>query len=174
MAVSPRLENYLCQAHTEYEVIPHGYSESAYDAACSSHIPATHVVKSVILKARKTGVYCSAIVPASNKIKLSWVCNELGKDLMLAAEDELSALFPDCLLGAIPAFSQAYNVDLIWDDQLELQTDLYFEAGNHEEFIHIDRKQFQYLFQYYTHGVISLPADQYSFYHADEVRGSLN
>ena len=174
MSVSPRLENYLCQSRTEYEIIPHNFCERAYDIACMARLPASKVVKTVVLRESKTGKYLAAVVPAANKIKLSWVNNERGHNYQFATEVELQYLYPDCLSGAVPAFSQAYDMDVIWDDQLAIPKDLYFEAGNHEELIHITREQFKLLFGASSHSVISLPADQFSMYHADEVRGSLN
>ena len=177
MSIAPRLYNYLNQAQVDYDVLAHGFTESAYDSACVSRLPSSNVVKAVLLKDRfgsSNPHYVIAAIPAGNKLKIPWVNQELQRDLVLAEEVELASLFPDCLLGAVPAMAQAYNIQLIWDDQLARQPELYFEGGNHEELIHIHGDQFPPLFDAYPHTVISLPAESYSIYHADEIRSGMD
>jgi Ala-tRNA(Pro) deacylase len=81
---------------------------------------------------------------------------EVAHQPVLARESELPDVFPDCSLGAVPGFGQAYNLDLVWDDELGEQPCLYFEAGNHEELIQIEQYDFHQLF------------------HVDELRGSVH
>ncbi len=182
MSVSPCLEKYLHNEHVSYDVISHAFTDNAYDTACSARVPISNVVKAVVLKDRKPTMqnrtqqssFVVAAIPASNRLKMSWVNQELERDLVLADEIELAACFADCALGAIPGVGQAFDMDMIWDDQLGQQPNLYFEAGDHEQLIHMDKKQFEQLFHTYPHGVISLPSESYSVYHADEIRGGMN
>jgi Ala-tRNA(Pro) deacylase len=174
MSVSHCLENYLCQAHVEYQVVPHRYTESAYDSARSAHVPTASVVKAIMLRDRRDHHFVMALIPSSHKLKTLWVMQELGSDLVLAKEGEFGGLFPDCVLGAIPGFGQAYNMHLIWDDELARQDQLYFEAGDHEGLIKIGQLVFRQLFEEHPHGVISMPYENYSLFHMDEVRGELH
>ncbi|MEE8056466.1 MAG: YbaK/EbsC family protein [Pseudomonadales bacterium] len=174
MTLSPRIESYLSQAHVDFDVIHHGFTENAYDSACAAHLPVSNVVKGVVLRERDQHHYVIAAIPASNKLKIPWINKELKRDFILAGEIELAAQFPDCVLGAVPAIGQAYDSDIIWDNQLAQQAELYIEAGSHEELIHIGKSQFTQLFQQYHHSTISLPAESYSLYHADEIRGGMN
>ena len=89
----------------------------------------------------------------------------------LAREAELNDVFPDCELGAVPGFGQAYRVDVIWDDDLGEQPSVFFEAGDHEELIEIDRDEFHRLFDGFPHGMISQPSDAYLAYHSYEFWG---
>jgi len=172
MSLAARVENYLCQAHINYDVIHHRFTDSAYDSACAAHLTVSNVVKAVLLKQNQTGQYLIAAIPASNKLNIDWVNAELQGNFSLAEEHEIAAQFPDCVLGAIPGLAQAHKIDLIWDDQLERQRELYFEAGNHQELIHISPVEFKWLFKNHAHSVISLPAENYSQYHTDEMRGA--
>lgn len=174
MSVAHCLENYLCQAHVEYDVVHHSFTNNAYDSACSAHVPISNMVKAVMLRERDCEQYVLATAPACNKLKLPWINKELHRDLILAEEQELSSRFPDCTLGAVPGFGQAYGLETIWDDQLAAQPNLYFEAGDHEDLIHIDKQQFSLLFGQLPHSVISLPVDNYSIYHADELRDGMH
>lgn len=174
MSLSPCIERYLHQTHVEFDIVQHRFTDNAYDTACSAHLPISNVVKAIVLRDQSHPHYVIAAIPASNKLKISWVNSELNRDLVLAEEIELASQFPDCALGAISAIGQAYNLDIIWDDQLSQQPNLYIEGGNHEELVHLKKQQFIELFKHYPHSVISLPAESYSIYHADEIRGGMN
>ncbi len=174
MSIAHCLENYLGEAQVSYNLIAHGHTESAYDSARSAHIPTASVVKAVLLRNRGDGRYVLALLPAGNRLKLPWASRELEADLILAKEAELADVFPDCATGAIPGFGQAYDMDLIWDDELSAQAELFFEAGDHEELIKIDQAEFQSLFGPYPHAGISLHHESYAQYHADEIRGRLH
>ena len=174
MSVAHYLEDYLSDAQVDYKVISHARTQTAFDSAHSAHIPTSNVVKAILLRERHSSRYLMALIPASNKLKLSWVNEALKKDLELAQEEEIASQFTDCELGAIPGFGQAYDISLIWDDELGRQPQLYFEAGSHEELIQIDNNEFGLLFEEYAHGVISLSYENYSALHADEIRGGLH
>ena len=174
MSVAHALENFLGEARVNYNIVRHSHTESAYDSACSAHVPTASVVKAVLLRNRQDGRYLMALIPASNKLRLPWVRRELGSDLVLAREAELADMFPDCMLGAIPGFGQAYDVDLIWDIALLEQAELFFEAGDHEGLIRINQSQFRSLFDRHSHAAISLPDECYALYHSDETRNGLH
>lgn len=174
MPVSARVENYLIQANVDYQVVHHNFSHNAQGSASAAHVPLSKVMKSVLLKETLSDRFVLAIIPARNKLKIPWVNNELNRNLAIADEIQLAFQFPDCILGAVPAIGQAYNMDIIWDEQLASQPDLYFEGGDHQELIHITKAQFSKLFQPHPHSLISLPSDSYSLYHADEIRSGLN
>ncbi len=172
MSISPMVQEYLEGAHINYDLVHHGFSESSYDAACSSHVPIASVIKSIVLRDSHNHHYLLAMIPACNKLKLQWVNEILGRSLVLAREDELQALMPDCSLGAIPPLGQIYGMDVIWDSALREPKQLYFEGGDHEDLVHITHGDFLALFNRRTEGNISVPADNYSLFHADELRGS--
>ncbi len=174
MSVAHCLEDYLYDAHVEYTVVSHAPTQTAFDSAHSAHIPTSKMVKAILLRERHSERYCMALIPASNKLKIAWVNGALKKDLVLAQEEEISSQFTDCEFGAIPGFGQAYDMEMIWDDELEQQSQLYFEAGSHKELIQIDNYEFGLLFEQYPHGVISMSHENYSALHADEVRDGLH
>ncbi len=171
MSVSSHLEKYLGQANANYDIVHHGFTNNAYDSACSARLPASDVVKAVLLKDQMDGKFVMAAIPASNKVNLTWVNRALNRFLAFASEDDIADQFPDCMPGAVPGMAQAYNLEMIWDNRLMERTDLYFEAGNHEELVHIQKDQFTQLFKHQPHDVISIPKVQYSFYHTDALRG---
>jgi Ala-tRNA(Pro) deacylase len=60
----------------------------------------------------------------------------------LATEDEIAQLFGDCARGAVPAVGECYGIDVIVDDSIDTQPDVYLEGGDHTTLIHVDRRQF--------------------------------
>jgi Ala-tRNA(Pro) deacylase len=153
MAIAQTLKTYLDQNSVDYDSVEHTHTESAMDSAKSACIPAYQMAKAVVLEDEDG--YVVGVLPSSNRLNLSWVCEELKRELHLASEPELRALFKDCEIGAIPALSEAYGLNLIWDDQLRHAADIYIEAGDHEHLIHLRGKDFQKLMESRPHSVIS-------------------
>ena len=70
-------------------------------------------------------------------------------------ESELADIFKDCEAGAIPATGEPYGLETFWDDSLSEKKDIYFEAGNHEELVHMTREEYLKLVEEKTHGIFS-------------------
>ena len=97
-----------------------------------------------------------AVLPATRNLDLHLLENQIGRRMDLAEENELSTLFPDCQLGAVPALGLAYGITTLIDEALLSQPEIYFEAGNHEELIHLRESEFEKLmegaqYQYFSH-----------------------
>jgi len=153
MAIASTLSNYLTTMGTSYDVVQHRPTMTSMEAALSAQVPGDQYAKSVLLE-DDTG-YVMAVIPATHRVKISKVGKILDRHLNLADEWELKDLFVDCKLGAIPATGPAYGVETIWDDSLAEQSDVYFDAGDHEEMVHISGLGFKELMGDTMHGHIS-------------------
>lgn len=171
MSTAKRLSNFLNLSQTEYRTLTHRHTQSAADSAHAAHVASARVAKSVLLRDRDSGRYTMALTPACNRVDLDWIRQTIPINPVLAQESELSDVFPDCDVGAVPGFGQAYQLDVVWDDDLGEQPCVYFEAGDHEELIEIDRDEFHRLFDGFPHGMISQPSDSYLAYHSYEFWG---
>lgn len=160
MSVANRLNSFLTLSQTPYRLVPHRHTETAADSAHAAHIPSSRVVKSVLLRDRGNGRYLIALTPACNRVELDWV-RGAAADPVLAREAELGEVFPDCELGAVPGFGQAYHLDVVWDDELSQAESLFFEAGDHRELIEIDHDDFLRLFDGFPHASISKPSESF-------------
>jgi len=72
----------------------------------------------------------------------------------LATEPELEALFTDCELEAIPPIGAGqWCLTTIVGDNLNQSPDIYLEAGNHKDPIHLKGTSFRKLMKgaYHTH-----------------------
>src|SRR5580704_2749841 len=139
MTVAPTLQKYLDQTVT-YEIIPHDPTMSSTRTAEACHVPGDCLAKGVVL--RRDGGYMLAILPASHHIHLSDLKMQFGDKVDLASEDEIAQLFCDCELGAVPPVGECYGLDVIVDDSIEAQREIYMEGGDHATLIHLGGGQF--------------------------------
>lgn len=154
MTMTTTLQQYLASNSVAYDIVPHRMTFSSMNTAQSVHIHGELMAKPVILE-DETG-YLMAVVPANRHVKISKLNKILNRKMVLASETELSHLFTDCDLGAIPPIASAYGMACIVDDELLDCPDIYFEAGNHQELVHINGRDFKRLMKGAPHSRICM------------------
>ena len=152
MTIAPTLQKHL-DRNVTYEVMTHDPTMSATRTAQACHVPGNRLAKAVVL--RRNGGYMLAVLPASHHIRLPELRQHIGDDVALADESEIKRLFPDCALGAVPAVGECYDLDVIVDDSIQAQPDVYLEGGDHTTLIHLDRAEFGRLMADARHGRFS-------------------
>lgn len=140
MAVSVTLEDCLRNKGSRYEIVRHPYSYNSMDTAQAAHIPGDRLAKTVLLE-DEFG-YVAAVLPSTYHVRLSELWKKTGRRLVLASETEMRELFKDCEVGAVPPVCTAYGMQTYLDESLARQPDVYFEAGDHEQLIHMSADQF--------------------------------
>ena len=154
MAIS--LQAFFESHPLDYSIVSHDYTESSQHSAAAVHQTGYRVAKSVLLKDGES--FLLAVLPACHRLHLGQLHQALDRDLGLATETELAALFGDCALGAIPPAGALYDLETIVDEALLEQDDIYFEAGDHEQLVHMKREDFIELLGNARRGRFSLPA----------------
>ncbi|MBC8338519.1 MAG: YbaK/EbsC family protein [Rhodospirillales bacterium] len=155
MAIAITLKQYLSDNDIDYEALTHPYTASSLMTAEESHIPGSRIAKGVVLKKGKD--YLLAVLPASNHIHFEEIRNLLDQRVKLASEEEVESLFEDCEIGAVPPIGRAYGLEVLIDDSLSGNEDIYFEAGDHATLIHVAGKQFGEMMGSARHGRFSYP-----------------
>lgn len=145
MSISSTVEACLRDAGVTYEVVRHPHSFTSAQAAEAAHIPGDRLAKTIMLEDEQG--YVGAVVPSTHHLRLSKLWSQTGRHLVLAKESELRKVFPDCEVGAIPAVCSAYGVPTLMDESLTTVPDVYFEAGDHEELVHLGTDQFMRLME---------------------------
>ena len=166
MAIGKRLKWYLDHHGAAYEIIPHVRTESSRQTAEVAHVDEARLAKCVLLEDERG--YVLAVVPASRRIRLVALEEQLGRKLDLASETELGQIFDDCELGAVPPLGAAYGIPTAVDDHLLHLPDVYFEAGDHADLVHMTGADFAGLLSGCPHGVFS--DEDWSGAHAPSVR----
>lgn len=154
MSIAPTLHRYLAAENIQYNEIPHDLTMSSTRTAEACHISGDRLAKAVVL--RHDGGYTLAVVPASHHLKLPDLRERLGENIEMANETEINRLFADCAHGAVPAVGRCYGLDLIVDDSIEAQPEVYIEAGDHETLLHLSHAQFARLTANAPHGRFSV------------------
>ena len=155
MAIAITLKQYLSDNGIDYDALKHPYTASSQMTAQESHIPGSRIAKAVLLKKGKD--YLLAVLPASNHIHFEEIRDLLEQNVKLASEEEVETLFDDCELGAVPPIGRAYGLEVLMDDSLTGNDDIYFEGGDHATLIHVGAGQFDKMMKSARHGRFSYP-----------------
>ena len=153
MTIAATVQRYLDDCGIDYEVVEHARTMSSSRTAEVSHVAGDRLAKAVVLKS--DGGFTMAVLPASCHLRLGEIQDYLDRPIGLATEREVAQLFDDCELGAIPPVGKPYGLEMIVDDSLSEQPDVYFEAGDHMSLIHVNAMAFQQLTAEARHGRFS-------------------
>jgi Ala-tRNA(Pro) deacylase len=153
MSIAPTLKRYLAAENIQYEEIQHEFSMTSARTAEASHIPGDRLAKGVVL--RRDDGYMLAVMSASHHLRLTELRAQLGDNVDMANETEIKQLFRDCAHGAVPAVGKCYGLNIIVDDSIEAQPEVYMEAGDHETLLHLSHAQFARLTANALHGRFS-------------------
>lgn len=140
MALSARLKRFLDQQAANYETLPHHRTFTSLRTADTAHIPRQQFAKAVVM--REDDEYLMMVIPADRHVHMGRLHHLLGHDVGLATEEELNQLFPDCECGAIPPVGAAYGLKTLIDESLVGQSDIYFEAGDHQQLVKMKADHF--------------------------------
>src|SRR4029450_4531564 len=127
---------------------------SSTRTAQACHISGDRVAKGIVLGGK--GGFMLAGRPAAHHLDLSELSARFGDGVEMANETEIHRLFADCAYGAVPAVGACYGLDLIVDDSIEKQPEIYIEAGDHETLLHLSHAQFARLMANALHGRVSV------------------
>jgi Ala-tRNA(Pro) deacylase len=154
MSIAPTLRKHLADEDIQYKEIPHEFTMTSARAAEASHVPGDRLAKGIVL--RRADGYMLAVLPASHHLRLPQLRARLGDDIDIADETEIDRLFSDCAHGAVPAIGTCYGLDLIVDDSIQAQPEVYIEAGDHQTLLHLTQAQFARLTGNALHGRFSV------------------
>ena len=153
MRISDGLRRYLDSASVPYELLRHPRTDTSTETAASAGVAGDRLAKAVVIEDRWR--FLVAVIPSTHRLELGALHERLGEQVGLATEAEVRLLFDDCEDGAVPGLAQAYGLDVLVDDALLGQDDVYFEAGTHADLIHLTGEMFRDLMSNAEHGEFS-------------------
>lgn len=153
MAMAQRVRHFLENHDIDYDLIGHPPGRDSMHIAQASHIPGNQLAKSVVL-GDELG-YVVAVMPATHRLDLGWLHRCLNRNLGLVDAGDLTALFGDCEPGVVPPLGEAYGLDMLLDDSLAEQSDVYFESGDDCGLVHVSGEAFDELMGHALHGRFS-------------------
>ena len=143
MAMAMSLQAFLDDHALQYETLSHEHAESGMRNASTAHQRGDSVAKAVLLKNEEK--FLLTVLPVTHRLDLGRLHHLLNRHVGLATEGEVTEIFSDCETGAIPPTGLLYDIDTIVDEALLNNTDIYFEAGDHEHLVHMNRQDFSKL-----------------------------
>lgn len=149
MAIALTLKQYLDDHAIDYDVVKHRKTSSSASTALATHVSGECLAKAVVVK--RKDAYLLVIVPASRQVELKELSDWLKQPVSLASEEEISDLFPDCDIGAIPPVAAPYGLKAVVDESIEGHEDIYFEGGDHRSLVHLSGTEFGRLMQKCPH-----------------------
>jgi len=130
MSIPRRIREYLDSQNISHEWLSHPEAFTAQEVAHSLHVSGKRLAKTVVLDAE--GRLVMAVLPASHRLNLPELKAVLEvKRLEMLPESELTRLFPDCELGAIPPFGNLYGIEVWVDRAVAEAEEIVFTAGTH-------------------------------------------
>jgi len=143
MSIAYRVQDFIAAHDLPWDPVAHRMSNSCMEAARFADVPPDRLAKAVVLE--DSDGYVLAVVPANHRVDLSELGEKLHRDLTLASERELQALFSDCAPGAVPPIGEAYGIPTVWEESLGDKPDIYFEGGDHHTLVHMSGPHFHEL-----------------------------
>lgn len=125
----------------------HSIHPNAYTAASvadAERIPAGEMVKTVVY--RGDNGFGMLLLPADRIVDFPQARRVLGLTSMsLADERELTELFPDSEVGAMPPFGNAFEFPVLMDETITDMKFVAFTAGTHRDVIRMSVEDFRRL-----------------------------
>jgi Ala-tRNA(Pro) deacylase len=146
MPILAKLKEFLDANGVRYTVGAHPTAYTAQQVADAEHIPAREMAKVVVV--RDGRAYLMVVLPAPYHVALERLEKATGRaDLRLATESEFVALFSGCEPGAMPPFGNLYGIPVWVDESLARDDVIAFNAGNHQQTVHMQYADFARLVQ---------------------------
>ncbi len=144
MSLAKTVDYALSLTRVDYQILRHHHSSTSLGAARTAHVDPAELAKAVVLKDQIGPLL--AVVPASERLDLDRLRETLRRPgLDFLPEEQLDALFFDCDKGAIPPLGPDYRVPTVVDTRLRDAANVYFEAGDHEDLVHVNQTSFRAL-----------------------------
>ncbi len=125
---------YLKKNGVYFELIEHAPAFSAHEVAVVSHVHDKDLAKTLIVKADDR--FAMIVLPADHRLDEHLLEKFLtAKRVHLAHEEDLTPIFPDCELGAMPPFGNLYALPVFMDKALAGDAEITFNACSHTKSI---------------------------------------
>jgi len=138
------LVQYLNQSGIPFELVTHLPAFSAHDVASATHVTDKELAKTIIIHADEGN--WMAVLPANYRLNDRLIKRALGvKHVHFLQEEELTKLFPDCEVGAMPPIGNLYSMPVVVDKTMTQDDQIVFNAGTHTESVKMKFGDFENL-----------------------------
>lgn len=137
------LLDWLADHAIEYELHQHDQAFTARATAAAEGVDPRTFAK-VVAVASPDGRGALVVLDATDQVDLRKARRALGaSDIRLLTEPELTALAPECELGAIPAVGSLFGLTTYADYAVRDDPEISFNAGSHRFSARVDRASWE-------------------------------
>ena len=134
MPVRPAIRDLLEQVQVPYTALAHQSAFTAQEEAAVAHISGRDWAKTVVCFADEEPIL--AVLPAPLIVNFEKLRTLIGvRRVRLASEEEMTRLYPDCEVGAVPPLGPLYKQRVFVDRRLAQESEIVFSAGTHTDAI---------------------------------------
>jgi len=132
--ISAAINEFLKSHRVAFTTMAHRTAFTAQEGAAVTHVPGREWAKTVVCIA--DGQPVLAVLPAHFSVDVERLRALAGAAaLRLAHESELSPLYPDCEMGAMPPLGPLYGQRVFVDKTIAHDPEIVFNAGTHTDAI---------------------------------------
>jgi Ala-tRNA(Pro) deacylase len=136
MTTLRRCIDFLDRNRVSYAHTTHANAYRALEVAYAEDLPPHKFAKTVIFFGDHC--YAMAVLPADCTVDLEELATDLGlTHIRLATEVELTRLFPECEVGAMPPLGDLFRLPVYLDERLADENYIGFNAGTHRDTIYM-------------------------------------
>lgn len=137
------LLDWLAGQDVEYEIHEHETVLTARATATAEGVDPRTFVK-VVAVTSHGGPAAFVVLEATDHVDLRKACHVLGASgVRLLTEPELTALAPDCEVGAIPAVGALFGLTTYADYAVRDEPEISFNAGSHHFSARVERARWE-------------------------------
>jgi Ala-tRNA(Pro) deacylase len=141
MSIAETVRSFLYRTDVPYRLVRHDRTATSQETAQAAHVSGDRVAKGVVLDDGE--MLLLAVIPASHRLDPVALSDMLERRVHLVDEGDFETVFGDCRAGAVPPIGQAYGLATVVDETLVNADEVYFEGGDHETLVRVDRPAFQ-------------------------------
>jgi Ala-tRNA(Pro) deacylase len=146
MAKIHDIVRYLKHNGIPFEIIPHEPAFTTREIASAVRVPDKELAKTLVVQV--DGKFWMAVLRGDQRLNERLLKRTFGAHTVhLAHEEDLSSLFPDCEVGAMPPFGNLYGLPVIVEKELSEDEDIVFNACKHTESIRMKYRDYEQLVQ---------------------------
>ncbi len=144
MTTLERCLQFLDKSHVSYAHTKHSRAFTATEVAFAEHLSPHKVAKTVVYATAQG--YGLAVLPADCRVNMQTLGAFVNDPaIRLGSEAEMTQLFPECEVGAMPPLGVLFHLPVIVDTSVAEQEFIAFNAGTHQDVIHMSYGDFRRL-----------------------------
>lgn len=134
------IQRFLNERGAGVRSLYHPVTETLAQTARICGIAGAQLMRALVLVDAKGPLM--AILPSTHLLDFNALCTLLGRELEPVPAEQLKGIFDDCEPRCCPPLGNAYGLEVIVDEILLQQDELYLEPGRHNQLLSLSCKEF--------------------------------